>query len=155
MMHPKHHTDAIVLAARDVGEASRMLCLFTRELGMVHAHAQGVRLLRSKLRHHLQPLTRAHVSLVRGREVWRVVGAEQSRAITAPAFPKIALLLRRLVHGEEADPSLFALVLSDQEETLWVAGILERLGYLDRRALVLSGAPLVSAINLALRETQL
>ena len=74
-MHHLHHTEAYVLGSSPKGEDSKLLRLYTRELGLVYAHAQGVRKLSSKLRFTLQDFSLATVDLVRGREIWRVTTA--------------------------------------------------------------------------------
>ncbi len=159
-MHHIHHTEAFVLGSRPKGEDSKILFLFTRELGLVYAHAQGLRKLSSKLRYTLQDLSRVQVDLVRGKEVWRVTTAVPAEAggrlrrapANAAVFARIASLLIRLVTGEEANEELFgvlsrAITLLDQEslssekyrmiELLSVSRILTALGYLSRPAPVL------------------
>jgi recombinational DNA repair protein (RecF pathway) len=70
-----HNTDAYVLRSIPVGEANTMVFLFTKNLGLIVAIAQGSRLLKSKLRYSLQPFMKTRVSLVKGRSQWRVVNA--------------------------------------------------------------------------------
>ena len=81
-MHHIHHTEAFVLGSSPKGEDSKLLRLYTRELGLVYAHAQAVRKLSSKLRFTLQDFSRASVDLVRGKEIWRVTTATPNRADT-------------------------------------------------------------------------
>ena len=68
-MHHIYHTEAFVLGSRNVGEANKMLSLYTRELGLVYAHAQGIRLGKSKLRFGLQDFSHATVDLVQGKDI--------------------------------------------------------------------------------------
>lgn len=72
MSHHIYHTEAFILASRSHGEANKFITLFTRELGVISAHAQGIRLLRSRLRYILQDYSLARVDMVRGREFWRI-----------------------------------------------------------------------------------
>lgn len=99
------------------------------------ASAQGIRLEKSKLRYHSQEFSLGEFSFVRGKEYWRMTGAgevqvtsgklqvrsedrsdgaEKSQASLGAhklrlreIIPRMALLLRRLLHGEEAHPELF------------------------------------------------
>lgn len=74
-MYHFHHTPGIIIASRLSGEANRQVRIFTRELGMVTVHAQGIRLLSSKLRYALQPYSLCELALVHGRHGWRVTNA--------------------------------------------------------------------------------
>ncbi len=74
-MYHFHHTEAIIVASRLSGEANRQLRIFTRDLGMITAHAQGVRLISSKLRYALQPYSLCQLVLVQGKHGWRVTNA--------------------------------------------------------------------------------
>lgn len=115
-MYHLYHTPAMVLGSAPSGEGSKVVHLFTRELGLVSARAQGARLLKAKLRYHLTDFSYIDAWLVRGREVWRLAnvvsranfftdlrGQEAARAVLARA----ALLLRRLLPPEEKHEKLF------------------------------------------------
>ncbi|NQV93184.1 DNA repair protein RecO [Candidatus Kaiserbacteria bacterium] len=121
MSHHRYQTRALVLGSTPVGEADRFIDMFTEDLGRVRAIAKSVREERSKLRFSLQDFSVSDVSLVRGREVWRLVGAENRRNIhnefknrTEERYTIIRLLslLKRLLNGEEENKILFR-VLSD------------------------------------------
>ena len=116
MSHHIYHTKGIVIEAFNVKEANKTYWIFTRDLGMILASAQGVRLAASKLRFSLQPLSIAEISLVRGRAGWRIVNAReisnvywlikgipQGVAMTS----RVLKLIRRLVTGEEKNEALF------------------------------------------------
>src|SRR3989344_4617473 len=77
MSHTLHVTPAFVLATRNVAESSRVIALMTKDFGCLDARAQGIRELKSKLRYVLQRSFYVRISLVRGREFWRVVSAEE------------------------------------------------------------------------------
>ncbi len=128
-----------------------MAILLTRDRGLIWALAQGVRLPQAKLRPFLQPFTHARVELIRGREWWRVVGAEAGdfsyHGFSPPAkvlLARVFNLLRRLLPAEGGPPAVFdelwqagrwlnsssgALVWDDFELVL-VARLLHHLGYL-------------------------
>ncbi|MCE9517782.1 recombination protein O N-terminal domain-containing protein, partial [Candidatus Nomurabacteria bacterium] len=71
-MHHIYHTKSFVIGSYNRGEANKILVLYTREMGLVRAVAQGIRLNKSKLRFGLQDFSYASVDLVRGRDIWRV-----------------------------------------------------------------------------------
>ncbi len=102
----KFTTPAIVIESFDQGEHDRVYKLFTREFGMLTAHAKSVRKLESKLRAHVAPRSLSLVTLVHGREVWRLVGAEEGKE-KGNMTADVAQLLRRLVRGEGAHKALY------------------------------------------------
>ncbi len=148
-MYRIYTTDAFVLSSQPAAEASLKVSLFTEELGLVRAHAQGVRLVGSKLRSGLQTLHRSNVSLVRGREFWRLTSAmsyEQSdwKFEQRTLFARLLALVERLVHGEEQDGELYGILVHlhallaresftadelRQLELLALLQILDHLGY--------------------------
>ena len=115
-MYTVYNTEAFVLDSKDVMESSRLFFLLTKDFGLVLAHAQGVRETKSKLRFSLQPLSHTQVSLVRGRELWRVTGCDESNELKniftnqgkAKISAKIFSLLKRLVVDEMVDDGLFS-----------------------------------------------
>jgi recombinational DNA repair protein (RecF pathway) len=142
-MYTTYTTDAIVLNKISSAEADADVVLYTRDFGLVHAKATGVRLEKSKLRYALQVLALVRVSLVRGKRSWRLTGAEVERRVkgvqqTAVAA-RVSILLQRFVRGAEHDETLFELILSIYDsdddmavrELALVSGILFCLGYLD------------------------
>lgn len=113
-------TPGFIIESRPRGEAGKLLSIFTRDLGLVLASAQGIRLEKSKLRYHSQEYSFGEFSFVRGKEFWRLTSANgDSRRSTLRVvrrvdlrneqelIGRIALLLRRLLHGEEPHPELF------------------------------------------------
>lgn len=128
-MYRIYHTQGLVLRDSPNGEASKTLALFTAEFGLVHAHAQGIRYEKSKLRYVLRPYSLARINLVRGRSGWRVVSAACEDALevlgsgtetrqTVRAIAEISALLLRLLRGEEKDPELFASVHAGVKEIM-------------------------------------
>lgn len=131
-----------------------MYFLLTRDLGFIKATAQGVRLAKSKLKGHLQVFSLTKVSVVKGKDLWRITNAEaivqngviKNKGKLAVLFNSSALLLR-LIHGEEKDEKLFECVesayilcrdadLSPDElkntEILTVLRIMHFLGYIKK-----------------------
>ena len=156
-MHTIHTTPGFIIGSRPYGDAGKILSVFTRDFGLIYATAQGIRLERSKLRYYIQDYSFGIYSLVRGREFWRVTSATAEPRIdsivgrpdfvltTQELVARVALLLRRLLHGEEAHPELFDCVfecaisltgttlnddLMQTLESLVVARMLFALGYI-------------------------
>lgn len=158
MAHHTYHTECLILSARPMGEANRMVAALTRDLGLVHAVARASREGRSKLRYALQGHAHASISLVRGREVWRVVGAVPFGDVLGgsdigregrEALARVFRLVERLIAGEGGDHAVFETVLgfssvlrntdpsSDlvkSAECVAVLRILRSLGYLREDA---------------------
>ncbi len=156
-MYTIHKTDAFVLRNQTFGEANAYLDLFTRELGLIRASAQGVRHLKSKLRYSLTDFSYSSVSVVRGKEIWRLTNAIKKNDAMADipesqakeSLLRIFSLLRRLLIGEEKHVELFDLVdhlfstlisnsfalqsLSSMEE-IAVLRILFLLGYINQNS---------------------
>lgn len=127
-MHHIYHTHGFILSSRNMGEANKMLTIYTREMGLVRAIAQGIRLHKSKLRFTLQDLSYVNVDLVRGKELWRVTSAKHISSFPFARADKSSLLLivrvskllERLCAGESQNENIFddfiqALYLLDNE----------------------------------------
>ncbi|MBT4512217.1 MAG: DNA repair protein RecO [Chloroflexi bacterium] len=70
MPTPKtYKTEAIVLKHIDLGEADRIITLYTPNLGKIRAVAKGVRRAKSRLGGHVEPLTNCSLMLSRGRNL--------------------------------------------------------------------------------------
>jgi len=110
-MHTIHHTEGFILKSANFGEANKYFFIFTAELGFIKVAAQGVRLLKSKLRYNLEDYSFGRFSLVRGREVWRLTSAEKIDGLGESEklllLVRIFSLLLRLLHGEEKNSLLF------------------------------------------------
>ena len=176
-MHHIYHTEGIILGSRNFGEAGRYYSIFTRDLGMIYASAQGVRKMSSKLRFILQDFVYIKVDLVQGRDFWRITTAEKTdqlenivrRPITLKIVSNLARLLRRLLAGTEKNELLFqelvqGLVILEKAkskeefedtEINIVLQILEKLGYVEGGQSARSRREALTLINRALRETHL
>lgn len=71
-----YKTEAIILRQRKLGEADRILTLYTPALGKMDAKAKGVRKTMSRLSGHLQPLNRVVVQLAQGHAADVITGVE-------------------------------------------------------------------------------
>ncbi len=121
MSHHIYTTPAMVLASAPSREADRSYTLFTPQLGIVWATAQGIRREVSKLRYALQEFSVLSVSLVRGKEHWRITNASADTNIFwqqrtnrpfVEAIARIFRLLIRLVPGEEKSEQLYVEILA-------------------------------------------
>lgn len=86
-----YRTEAIVLRRMNLGEADRLLTLFTPTEGKVKAIAKGVRRPGSKKSGHLEPFTRSRLMLARGRNLDIITQAE-----ALEFFPNLQSDLERL-----------------------------------------------------------
>ena len=151
-MHHIYHTKGIILGSKNFGETGRYYSIFTRDLGLIYASAQGVRKISSKLRFVLQDFAYIKVDLVQGKDFWRLTSAMKTNELeeitkqpkNLAVFSNIARLLKRLLAGIEPNPELFTDVMSgllvlekskdEQElrniEMIIVLRILNNLGYI-------------------------
>lgn len=86
-----YKTEAIVLRQRRLGEADRIVTLYTPAHGKLDAKARGVRRITSRMGGHLQPLTRCMVQLAQGHTLEVVAGCQ-----TLESFPALREDLDRL-----------------------------------------------------------
>ncbi|MBU0611839.1 DNA repair protein RecO [Patescibacteria group bacterium] len=151
-MHHIYHTEGLILGSRNYGEAGKYYFIFTRDLGMIYASAQGVRKMSSKLRFVLQDFSYVKIDLVRGKDFWRLTSASKTNMLEQITkkpgvflvLMNVSKLLKRLLAGEEANKDLFSDLLSgfyvleraETEEDLrniemiMVLRILSNLGYI-------------------------
>ena len=71
-----YQTEAIIIKKVKLGEADRILTLYTPHLGKIQAVAKGVRRPKSKMAGHLELLTHSQVSLARGRNLDTITGSQ-------------------------------------------------------------------------------
>jgi DNA repair protein RecO len=113
-MHTIYTTDSFILKSINFGEANKYYFIFTQEFGLIRVAAQGVRHLKSKLRYGLSDFSFCQVSVVRGKEIWRLTGAEKKLDLKDQdkllLLSRIFSLLLRLLHGEERNDKLFEVV---------------------------------------------
>jgi DNA repair protein RecO len=150
-----HTTSGFIVDSRPSGEAGKLLSVFTKDLGLIRASAQGIRFEKSKLRPFVQNYSFGKYSFVKGKEYWRLTNADEVQDTKTyevigeslkkkELIARVSLLLSRLLQGEETHPELFTAFelfikfinkseLSNEElttvESLIVIRILHRLGY--------------------------
>ncbi len=166
MAHHIYTTEGFVLGGIPSGEANSYLYVFTRELGLVGASARAVRDIKSKLRYGLQDFSHCVLSLVRGKNEWKITNAVPKEniyytfALEKEKFMVCAhalSLIKKLVAGEEKNEKLFD-ILNDgfsflekndftrqqilHAESLMMLRIVYNLGYLTNTSVL---APFVKS----------
>ena len=150
-MHHIYHTEGLILGSGNSGETGKYYSIFTRDLGMIYASAQGVRKISSKLRLILQDFTYVKIDFVKGKDFWRITSASKTNKLenlqnseVLKVFVSISKLLKRLLAGEDPNKELFVdllhglSVLEKAEtkeelrniEAIIVLRILNNLGYI-------------------------
>ncbi len=157
-MHHIYHTEGIILSSRNSGESGKYYHIFTRDLGMIMAFAQGVRKMSSKLRYVLQDFAYIKIDLVQGRNIFRVTNALKTNMLeqvtkqkeTFEVFVNIARLLKRLLAGVLPNEVLFLDLLNSLSilentrtkenlrnvEIVIVLRILNNLGYIGENEIL-------------------
>jgi DNA repair protein RecO (recombination protein O) len=151
-MHRIYHTEGLILGSRNFGEAGKYYYIFTKNLGMIYASAQGVRKMSSKLRFVLRDFSYVKLDLIYGKDFWRITSASKTNRLeniskkpgSLKIFANISRLLKRLLAGEDANEALFTdllnglIILEKYEmekdlrniEAILVLRILNNLGYI-------------------------
>ncbi len=117
MSRPRtYQTEAIIIRKTRLGEADRVLTMYTPGLGKLEAVARGVRRTKSKLAGHLEVLTYSVVSLARGHNLDVITGSQTVNSflplksdlqLTSFGLYASELVDRFTASGAE-DPALFA-----------------------------------------------
>jgi recombinational DNA repair protein (RecF pathway) len=102
----KYSTKCFVIESYAQGENDRAYKLFTREFGLITVHAKSVRKLESKLRAHILPRTLSFVTIVKGKEVWRLVGAQELESVPEIIY-EVTTLIKRFIRGEGTHKALY------------------------------------------------
>ncbi len=169
MSYTTYITQALVCGTFNRNTTDRTYLLFTREAGMLFAEARSVREERSRQRYALQDFSRIRVSLVKGKQSWKIGSVEAVASDFSVATSREARggvvsfyrLLRRFIRGEEASPELFdfcqqalnILILPSTHRTFMEMCIkvrlLSALGYVDNEAVpkIIRDCPLEEVIT--------
>ncbi len=115
-MYHIHTTYAFVVSTVTTGEKNSIITLFTRDFGMIRARAQSVRSHSSKLRYALQEYSCVEISLVKGKDMWKITNArplynlyfelQNSYGVCVPLL-RILSLIRRLLPEEGCEEFVF------------------------------------------------
>lgn len=87
-------TPAIVLRQRRLGDADKILTLYTAAHGKLDAVVKGVRKTKSRMAGHVEPLTQANIQLARGKTLDVVTQVE-----TVESFAPLRADLERMSRG--------------------------------------------------------
>jgi DNA repair protein RecO (recombination protein O) len=82
---PLYRDEAVVLRTRKLGEADRIVTLFTQRRGLVHAVAKGIRRTKSRFGARLEPFSVVDLQCYEGRSLDTVTQAE-SIALYGPTI---------------------------------------------------------------------
>ncbi len=118
MSYHIYQTEGFVIEAVDIGESNRLYTLFTKDLGLIRASAQGVRLLKSKLRYSLQEFSFSSLAVVRGKEMWRITSARKLISLYDKRLPlpvrkmlaRVLLFTKRLMPEEGRNEEVFKIL---------------------------------------------
>ncbi len=112
-------TKAIILKTADLGEADRLLTIYSKEFGKIRVIARGVKKVSSKLRYHLEPLSYSQFILVEGKQnkivkdsilMNQFLSIKKDLNKVKTAY-KIVDLIDQLIVGEEKDDNIWELIL--------------------------------------------
>ena len=78
----EYQTEAIIIKKTKLGEADRILTLYTPGLGKIQGVAKGVRRPKSKLSGHLELLTYSQVTLAQGHNLDTITGSQTVNGFT-------------------------------------------------------------------------
>jgi len=171
-MYQIYQTEGLILKSTDFGEADKYLFIFTEDFGLIKIVAQSLRNITSKLRYGLQEFSFAQLSIVRGRNVWRMTNTLCSDNLyfslsnskdKLVIISRVLNLLMQLLSGEEKNKKLYnvvkeaflflkknSLIEIDLQsfENIVVLRILYCLGYFDKNKKINKEVPYSFFLNL-------
>lgn len=122
-----YHAEAIVLRRRDLGEADRLLTLFSREHGKLRQIAKGVRRPKSRKAGHLELFNRVRLLVARGRDLDIITQAE-----AVESYPHIHKDLLLVGYAGYAIELLDHFTVDEEKNTTLYRLIAETLTHLDQ-----------------------
>ncbi len=114
-----YRTQALVLKKRDRGEADQVIAFYTKEYGKLQILGRAIRKIKSKLKSATELFYLAEIEFIQGKTFKTLTDAREIESFKGlrgdfekmrAAF-KILETLDRLVRGEEADKSLWRLLI--------------------------------------------
>ena len=150
MSYHVYTTDAIILKRQVHGEASVLVFVLTKDLGLIIAEARSARLPASKLKGGLQEYQQVTLSCIKSKNGWKITNVSDDKTIfydfsqySKRILAQIAFFVLKMIPGESPHPEIFETVKSglvflqllDEEmaknlETIMVLRILYELGYI-------------------------
>ena len=112
--------EGVVLKAIKLGEADRILTIYTRYNGKVDAVAKGIRKTKSRFGGRLEPFTRVDLMLYRGRNLDTITGADivdpfkniRTDYASLTAAAEVAELVDKVTPDRERALPVYALLVS-------------------------------------------
>lgn len=120
-MYKIYTTDGLIIESRIFGESNRIYFILTRDFGLIRATAQGVCKIESKQKFGLQTLSFSTISLVKGKDIWKITSAIQNENVfynflrqkeKLNLFLRIISLIKKLLVEEEKESVFFDVVQS-------------------------------------------
>lgn len=148
-----YKAEAIILKRKNIGEGDRMVTMFTKEYGKLHAIAKGVRRITSRRAAHLEVFCRVSVLLHKGKslDVISEVTTIEPYVLLRGSLARVSTgyyiceLVDRLLPEKQEHRDVYSLLattlmqISSSSEDLasvrngFAQTLLEQLGYLARR----------------------
>jgi DNA repair protein RecO (recombination protein O) len=148
MTRPRtYQTPAIIIKKTRLGEADRILTLYTPEQGKIQGVAKAVRRPQSKLSGHLELLGYSQVTLARGKNIDTIIGSQTLNCFLAVRSDLDMLscacylieLVNQFTPDETADRQLFDLLLTTLESLALASCQPMLLRYFELHLLLLAG----------------
>jgi DNA repair protein RecO len=111
-----YRTRAFVLEKIERGEADYLVTLYTEQFGFLKGLAQGLRKPAAKLQGHLELFSETEVSLVLGRNGYRLTGA-----LLIGPYQKLHASLPRIAVAEAAAAIVRTVAFHGEDNSLWLA----------------------------------
>lgn len=104
----KYTTDAIIIELYEVGENDMLIKMFTHAYGLIFVMAKSARKIESKLKLHIKKNRYASVTVVKGREMYRLTGIlEEDNSIKLQSSVIISEVLDRFINAEGRHAQLY------------------------------------------------
>jgi len=161
MSNGLYQTEGIILNRLDVGEADRILTVFTKDFGLLRLFGRGTRRVSSKLNKFLNLFSYGRFGFVSGKDTWHLVDAEDIGRFEdnkLEALTRAANFLERFCRGEGKEPGLWEALLDfieNEDELLFYAKSLALLGYLDEKEIQSDRKDLAKLVSRAIARSQL
>jgi recombinational DNA repair protein (RecF pathway) len=102
----KYSTEAIIVYVIDSGENDAIVKMYTRDFGMIYAKSASLR-KSVKLRAHIMQNRISSVTLVKGKEYYRLAGAKEEYT-NSKNLPVITKIINKYIAGEQKNIKLYS-----------------------------------------------
>lgn len=104
----KQSTEAIIVKIYESGESDAVVKMYTRDFGMIFAKSMSLR-KSVKLRAHILENRISNVTLVKGKEYYRLAGAkeEYDKINEHKNLPIVTTIINRYIIGEQKNIKLY------------------------------------------------